>query len=171
MNRRFVAPLIAAVLVTLSCTEVADPGHTHGGCTAAYNTAWQTWVQGEISHSDLRSCPIGLNPGQLAISTAKAWDLTATYPVLQASSLKSNAYTQKYSDLVCAGQLGTDDIEFFYFGQPRPGSSASMESQADPALAWLVQTTPEYVCHKVNHFYTLDDIRAVITINYWGTQW
>lgn len=53
----------------------------------------------------------------------------------------------------------------------RDGGSASMESQADPALAWTVQATPEYICHKVNHFYTFDDIRAVITINYWGTQW
>lgn len=164
---------IAVTLATagaLACTSMVDVVHsTHSGCSEGHNSAWTTYVGGVISHSDSRSCPVGLNVGGAATSAAKVYDTTAPnygYGTAQTISVTTtpNAYT--FYDYTCSGALAYPNESYFYWGSPRSGSSSLYDWQADPTVSWTVSTNPEYLCHGVFTSATTNPVLAVITVSY-----
>lgn len=171
---RLFSAIALAMTLSVGCSNVTDAGHIHSGCTAAYNTAWGQYVNAAISHSDYRSCPVGLNPGQTAASAAVVYDNTAgVYPYGTTSTIAiySEPNQLTYTDQSCSDPLAGENEARFYWGQARPFFGVQYEWRADPQVLWTVAQTPEFVCHRVISYATSYEILAVITINYWGEQW
>ena len=98
------------------------------------------------------------------------YDNTSPYPSSSTISIETSPNQYTFSDQSCSFALSYSNNSYFYWGQPRSGSFATYERQADPAVSWTVSQTPEYLCHSV-FSYDPGPIRAVITVNYWGEQW
>jgi hypothetical protein len=168
-----VAVAVGTAVIAGACSTITDAAHVHQGCTVGYTTAWQTYINSEIAHSDARSCPAGLNPGSTPTSSAVIYDNTApNYGSGSASSISLDVTPNQYSmyDQTCSFVLAYTQTSYFYWGQARPGHYL-YDWQVNPSATWTVVQTPEYLCFRVFSYATVDPIRAVITINYWGTQW
>jgi hypothetical protein len=163
----------ALVVTGMGCAEyVTDPGHTHAGCNAWYDNAWTTYVRSYLAHSDYRSCPLGLQPGQQATSGATVYDDTAP-PNEPGDPWLLDVQLFVYiigSDRECVTPLGYTQSSTFYLGQNRSGSGP-YQWQASAWVTWTVQSSPEYVCFDVHLSSTpFEKPHAVITIAYNGTQ-
>lgn len=165
--------LIAMVVGFIGCAEyVTDPGHTHVGCTAWYNSAWSNHVRSYLAHSDMRSCPLGSQPGEMVTSGGTVYDDVALPNqagdpwVLDVQPFENFVGSNRD----CVFQLGYPQSANFYLGQNRSGSGP-YQWQAAAWVSWTVQSSPEYVCFDVRLSSTpFVRPHALITIAYNGSQ-
>jgi len=171
MKSRLVFGTIVFVSAASGCITITDPSHTHPGCTAAYNSEWQTYIRFEINHTDPRTCPVGLQYGQQGTSGGIVYDLTAPpYPTAPNSQwLDLGVYDYSFGVGQCSNAY-VFATEFFSWGQPRPGSTALYEWRAQRYVSFTRLESPDYTCFEVRLNSPFIHPKSVITINYYGDQ-
>jgi hypothetical protein len=169
-----VAVLAAALVGCLSVTDV----HTHQGCTAWYDTAWNSYVRFSLNHSDSRTCPLGIQYGAPASSGGVVYDRTAVYGsgtfpntwFLETRAFDLNVGTAHD----CTFPLGNLAYQSFAWGQPEPGTNQSYGWRAEGWVSYNAGDSPDFTCFRVafstNPAPFVFDAHAVVTINYWGDQ-
>lgn len=158
------------VLLVSACGLVQDSGHAHTGCSAWHNSDWSAAVLTALEHSDDRSCPLGLQPGQQATSGGKVYDLTVPeYTIGSANWLTIEPHQSVFgSQNTCSSSLGSAQTAGFYLGQSQPPQG--LRWQAETYVSWQVQNSPEYACFWITVSNPNLSPRAVITIPYNGSQ-
>lgn len=175
---RSLVALGAATLIS-ACGNLTDLyPHAHQGCTVWYNTIWGQTVNSALNHTDPRSCPLNLVPGQPSSSGGIVYDRRAAYPNLpsdRANYLSVNiADDLAFGDHTCVLSLSYGpSTEYFFWGQPYSGSPNNLDWQAENYVSFNASYNPDYACFMVDLSglpFGTDPPRAVITMNYFGEQ-
>lgn len=135
---------------------------------------WIDSIRYQIAHSDPRTCPVNLSPGQPASSGALVYDLRGDWPTAPRSwLLEVGVYDDEINfDHSCQFALGGPSTELFSWGPAYPGSSDPYSWQASQWVNFNASYNPDYLCVKVDlsGVVSFDEPRANITMNYFGTQ-